>query len=77
MCHRNQHFVHGDAAVLEGVAVVTDVIVVVVRIGEEIALAREDKGCAGSFEHIVCHRRTEEGQDVLHLDPRAQDGGWN
>ena len=35
---------------------------------------REDEGRAGSFEHIVCHRRTEEGQDLLHLDPRSEEG---
>ena len=46
MRHRNQHFAHGDAAVLEGVAVITDVIVVVVRVGEEVALASKDIGRA-------------------------------
>ena len=45
MNHWNQHFVHGDAAVLEGVAIVTDVIIVIVRIGEEIALTSKDVGC--------------------------------
>ncbi len=44
MRHRDQHFAHGDAAVLEGVAVVADVIVVVVRVGEEVALAGKDVG---------------------------------
>lgn len=46
MRHRNQHFAHRDAAVLEGVAVVTDVIVVVVRVGEEVALTGKDEGRA-------------------------------
>ena len=46
MRHRDQHFAHGDAAVLEGVAIVADVIVVVVWIGKEITLTSEDKGCA-------------------------------
>ena len=44
MRHRNQHFIHRDAAVLEGVAVVTDVIVVVVRISEKVALSGKNEG---------------------------------
>ena len=46
MNHWNQHFAHRDASVLEGVAIVTHIIVVVVRVGEEVALAGEDEGRA-------------------------------
>ena len=46
MRHRNQHFVHGDAAVLEGVAVVAHIVVVVVRVSEEVALTCKDEGRA-------------------------------
>ncbi len=40
----NEHFFHGDASVLEGVAVVTDVVVVVVGIGEEGVVLGKDVG---------------------------------
>ena len=43
---RYQHLFHGDASVLEGVLVVVDVIVIVVRIGEEIVVLGKDVGGA-------------------------------
>ena len=39
---RNEHLLHTDASMLEGVAVIGDVIVVVVRIGKERVVLRED-----------------------------------
>ncbi len=62
MRHWYQHFAHGDAAMLEGVAIVTDVIVVVVRVGEEVALASEDVGRA------QVHLRQENLLWVFHLE---------
>ena len=47
---------------LEGVAVVTDVIVVVVRVGEEVALASEDVG------RTQVSLRQEDLLGVFHLE---------
>ena len=40
------HFLHRYSAVLEGVAVVGGVVVVVVRVGEEVVAVAEDVGGA-------------------------------
>ena len=60
----DEHFFHGDAAVLEGVVVVLHVVVVVVGVGEEVASRCED----------VCARHVEQRQseafgllDFVHL----------
>ena len=42
---RDEHFLHRDASVLEGVAIVTDVVVVVVGIGEEGVTGGKDVTC--------------------------------
>ena len=39
---RNEHFFHGNAPVLEGVAVVVDEVVVVIRIDKEIGFPCKD-----------------------------------
>ena len=41
---RDEHFLHGDAAVLERVLIILHVVVVVVRIGEEAGAGGEDIG---------------------------------
>lgn len=41
---RDEHFLHGDAAVLERVLIILHVVVVVVRIGEESGAGGEDVG---------------------------------
>ena len=62
MRHWNQHFAHRDAAVLEGVAVIAHVIVVVVWVSKEIALASEN----------VCRAEVDFWQEnllgVFHLE---------
>ena len=43
---RHKHFLHRDATMLESVLVITDVVVVVVRIGKEVVVLCKDVGCA-------------------------------
>ena len=62
MRHRDQHFVHRNATVLEGVAVITNVIVVVVRVSEEVALPGED--ICGTQVDL----RQEDLLGVFHLE---------
>lgn len=60
----DEHFFHGDAAVLEGVVVVLHVVVVVVGVGEEVAARCEDVGA----RHVEQRQSEAFGLfDFVHL----------
>ena len=65
--NRNDHFFHADAAVLKGIAVIVDIIVVIIRIAEETVTPGENKGRVdGRYRQAGLFRITK-GQHLLSL----------
>lgn len=49
-----QHFLHGDASMLEGVFVIRDIIIVVVGIGKKVVARDQDIACADIWRGELC-----------------------
>jgi len=62
---RDEHLFHADAAVLEGIFVILDVVVVVVGIGKKVVLHGEDVGRADVGTRQTCPKRFLYLEDLL------------
>ena len=64
---RNNHFFEADAAVLEGVAVIVDVVVIVVGVAQEAIIFGEDEGGVHIRYGQACLAGVAESQYIFRV----------